>query len=507
VRVYDKKCFIAESNIRLSKQTRAQRECGNNLKYDHVWPYVLPFPLEAKKRRLTLSILQSRMGISILTQIGIGARTFQHDLIGRLHYSNKSIIKHLKQMVDAGILEEGMERVVEKGKASWMKWYAPTTLGKWVILFLTPPEEIRPELAKQTIEELFRLYSSSVVEVCEKYSFTIDSFQQVFDEEYLKALVSKAPKELKPKVVVYGSAALDIYGSLERLPTADETVYVEETGRYAGGMGANVASALARLKVPVAFVAKIGNDSISRVLLDNLVKSGVDISNVTIATLRSLRTLILQDNKDSRWLLVLGSPESAISITSPSEIDWNLIDQSQIVYVGEVFVEMASTIANYAKNKGKTVVYRPGVPYLRFGVEKLQDVPEHVSVFIMNNVGWKALQEASRKSLKSPAELLKCGPSVVIITKGEEGCSVYTSGDNYGIPVPASLRGKFNVVNTTGAGDTFSAGLIRGLLEDWELKEAISFGQAAAYIKCARTGTAPAFPTLDEVEAALHKNH
>lgn len=470
-----------------------------------MWPYVLPFPLEAKKRSLVFSILESRMGIDILTRIGIDARTFQHDLIGRLHYSNKSIIKYLKQMVDAGILDDGMERVVEKGNRTWMKWYTPTSLGKWVILFLTPPEEIRPELAKRIIEELFRLYSSSVVEVCGKYGFTIDSFQHVFDDEYLKALVNKA-KKVKPEVIVYGSAALDIYGSLEKLPNTNETIYVEETGRYAGGMGANVASALARLRVPVAFVGKIGSDSIGRVVLDNLVKDGVNVSNVTFAALRSLRTLILQGNKSGRWLLALGSSESAISVTSPSEIDWNLMNQSKIVYIGEVFVEMASTIANYAKNQGKTVVYRPGAPYLRLGIERLQDILKHVNLFILNSVGWKALQEASEKSLVTPAELLQYGPSIVIVTKGEEGCSVYTLDGSYSISVPASLRVKFKVIDTTGAGDSFSAGLIQGMLEGWKLKRAISYGQAAARITCSRIGAAPAFPTSIEVEDAIAKN-
>lgn len=476
------------------------------MKDNRVWPYVLPFPLEAKKRGLILSILESRMGVNILTRVGIDARTFQHDLIGRLRYSNKSIIKYLKQMVDAGILEEGMARIVEKRKTTWMKWYTPTSLGKWVILFLRPPEEIRPELAKQTIEELFRLYSSSIVEVCEKYGFTIDSFQQVFDEEYLKAVASKA-KKVKPEVVVYGSAALDIYGSLERLPNADETVYVEETGRYAGGMGANVASALARLKVPVAFVGKIGSDFIGRVLLDSLVKNSVDVSNVTIAVLRSLRTLILQDNKGSRWLMALGSPESAISVTSPSEIDWDLMDQSQIVYVGEVFTEIASTIADYAKNRGKTVIYRPGVPYLRLGLEKLQDVLKYTDVFILNHVGWKALQYSSKSPLENPADLVSYGPETVILTKGEEGCDVHTRNRSHVILVPASLRVKFKVVDPTGAGDSFSAGLIKGLLEGWDLKKAVSFGQAAACITCSRIGASPAFPMLSEVESAISENY
>lgn len=469
------------------------------MKDNRIWPYVLPFPLATKKRKLILSILESRMAINILTHIRIDARTFQHDLIGRLRYSNKSIIKYLKQMVEAGVLEEGMERIVEKGKPTWMKWYVPTSLGKWVILFLTPPKEIRPELAKQTIEELFRLYSSSVVEVCEKYGLTIESFQQAFDEEYLKMAMMSA-KKIKPKVVVYGSAALDIYGNLERLPNEEELVYVEETGRFAGGMGANVSVALARLKVPVAFVGKIGSDFLGKTLLEALVKNGVDVSNVSITPQRSVRTLILQDAKGRRWLFALGSPEHALSLSSPSEIDWNLIDQSQIVYVGEVFSEIASTIASYAKNKKKTVIYRPSIPYLHFGVEKLQDTLKHTNLFILNNIGWKTLQDSSKTQLATPIDLLGYGPETVILTKGEEGCVVYTAKDTYTMLVPASLRVRFKFVDPTGAGDSFSAGLIKGLLEGWDLRKAISFGQVAACIKCSRMGASPSFPTLEEVE-------
>jgi ribokinase len=444
--------------------------------------------------------------MSILTGIKVDAHTFQYDLIGRSGCSNKSAIKYLNQMVGAGILEQGMERVTEKGKAAWKKWYTPTGLGKWIILFLTPPGDISSKLAKQTIEELFKLYSSSVVEVCEKYGFTNDSFQQVFDEQYMKSAVMKA-KKIKPSVVVFGSAALDIYGDLEKLPSMDETVYVEETSRYAGGMGANVAVALARLKVPVAFIGRIGSDFVGRTLLISLTKNGVDISNVIITAQRSLRTLILRDKKEGRWLLALGSPNHALSVTSPSEIDWSQLDQSQIVYVGEVFTEVASTIASYAKNKGKEVIYRPGAPYLRLGIEKLQDILQHVDVFILNDAGWNSLQDSSEKPLKTSQELLAYGPETVILTKGKEGLIVHTKRDNYVMPVPSAMRARFKTVDPTGAGDSLSAGLIKGLLQGWKLKDAISFGQAAACIKCARVGTGPAFPTLEEVQTALRKKH
>jgi len=474
------------------------------MKTERVWPYVLPFPLDAEKRRLIWSILQSRVGISILRRLKTDSRTYQQDLIQGTPYSNKSIIEYLKRMVSADILEHGMERVTTKKRRIWMRWYTPTRLGKWLILFLKHPEEISPDLTKKTIEELFQVYSSSIVEVCEQYGLTINSFHRILNEQYLQEIIKKAPK-IKPDVVVYGSTALDIYGSIERLPKTEETMYVEEIGRYPGGMGANVAVALARLKVPTAFVGKIGSDHLSGMLLENLHKNNVDISNATVARLNSLQTLILTAGEGKRWLLTLGSPGTAISLTSPTEIDWNMARGSRIIYIGEVFIEVASVLASFAKTQGKTVVYRPGIPYLRLGVEKIHDVLEHTDIFILNNVGWTVLQETSKEKLETPADLLKRGPSTVIMTRGSEGCEVYTREERFIMPIPHDLRSRFKVVDPTGAGDSFSAGVIKGLLEGWNLKKAISYGQVAAIITCSRLGAAPAFPTVEEVDSAFLK--
>jgi len=151
-----------------------------------VWPYVLPFPLDSKQRRMIWSILQSRVGMSILTRLTLDGRTYQRELIRQTSYSNKSIIQYLKKMVSAGILEEGMEQVATQKKRIWVKWYKPTQLGKWFILFLKNPDEIPSDLARKTIEELFQLYSSSIVDVCEKYSLSIDFFHKILNERYFK---------------------------------------------------------------------------------------------------------------------------------------------------------------------------------------------------------------------------------------------------------------------------------------------------------------------------------
>jgi len=161
------------------------------LREEQVWPYVLPFPIDDKQRRLIWSILQSRVGMSILTKLRLDGRTYQRELIRQTSYSNKSIIQYLKKMASAGILEEGMEQVATEKKRIWIKWYKPTQLGKWFILFLKNPDEIPSELARKTIEELFELYSSSIVEVCEKYGISLDFFHHILDEHYSKKRIRK----------------------------------------------------------------------------------------------------------------------------------------------------------------------------------------------------------------------------------------------------------------------------------------------------------------------------
>jgi len=467
-----------------------------------IWPYVLPFPLDVGKRGLVWSVLQSRVGMSILKGMHVDERTYQHDLIRGTPYSNKSVINYLKRMVSAGILEQGMERSSIQGKTVWVKWYLPTQLGKWFILFLKHPGEVPPNLARKTIQELFQVYSSAIVEVCEKYGLSIDSFHQVLDEQHLREAVEKA-SETEPLVAVYGSIALDIYGSLERFPKREEHVYVREVGRYPGGMGANVAVALARLGVPTAFSGKVGSDSVGRKLLESLRENGVDVSKVVLGAPTSLETLILTDKEGERRLLTLGSQSAAISIASPEEVYWDLMERAEIVYIGEVFVEMASLLASFARNHGKKVVYRPGIPYLRFGVERLRGVLEHADIFILNSIGWRILRESSGERLKTATDLLGYGPSIVVMTKGSRGCEVHTRGERFEMPVPSRLRTMFKVVDPTGAGDSLTAGLIKGLLEGLNLKAAISYGQAAAMITCSRFGVAPAFPTSPEVEDAL----
>jgi len=156
-----------------------------------VWHYILPFPFENEKRRLIWSVLQSKVGKTLLMNMKLDGRTYQRDFINGTPYSNKSIIEYLKRMVSADILEQGMEQVSTGKRKVRIKWYVPTKLGRWFILFLKPTKEIPPELIRKTIEEIFHVYASSIVELCENFGINIDVFRKILNTEYTNKTTEK----------------------------------------------------------------------------------------------------------------------------------------------------------------------------------------------------------------------------------------------------------------------------------------------------------------------------
>jgi hypothetical protein len=164
---------------------------------DQIWHYVLPFPLETEKRRLIWSILQSKVGKSLLMNINVEGRTYQKDLIKETSYSNKSIIEYLKRMVSAGMLKQGMEAVITGKRKVRVKWYFPTNLGRWFILFLKPADDIPPNLVRKIIEEIFHVYASSIVEICKDFGIDIDLFSNILNREYNNKKAKKQEKRRK----------------------------------------------------------------------------------------------------------------------------------------------------------------------------------------------------------------------------------------------------------------------------------------------------------------------
>jgi len=279
------------------------------------------------------------------------------------------------------------------------------------------------------------------------------------------------------EVVVFGSIAVDHLILVDRFPDWDEVKIVKTFSIEPGGSAANVAYTLAKLGVKVSLISKVGGDYWARLSLNSLRKAGVNVSRVIVdEKLKTVHAYIVVV-RGKKVVFVPLADDLALSPSSPSEIDFSLIDKCRLVYLGEVFLEVARVIAEYSRERGKTVVYRVTTPYAKKGFENLKNVLSRVDILLLNSKSWELL-EASGARID---ELLDMGIDYVVVTMGEKGVEVN------GIllkPPPLEVR----VLDTTGCGDAFAAGLIKKLLEGARVEEAVRFGMILAYYIASELG-------------------
>lgn len=461
-----------------------------------LWPWIVPLPAKTDEQyRVLTSIFSSEVAVKIIKCIKLYDRTYQREIIESTGFSKKAVLNVLSKLVKLNILNEGTERVERNGRKYWVKWYTPTFLGKWLILLLTPVENIDRRSLEEVLSNLFSLYATSLAKLCLKLDIDFNRYYTSLNKAYF----SELPKALMNtrkccSVVVFGSSALDYIISLDEFPEPDEIRIGRELSISPGGSSANVAVALSRLKVPTAFIGKIGSDDIGRVVIKSLVDEGVDVSSVIIEDKRTpYAVVVIRGGFDKRIIVPL-SDTMCLSIDNPSEINWSIVDEVKLIYIGEVFIEVASALSSYAKSKGKTIVYRPSTPFLKMGFEKLKPIIENTDIFITNKYGWVLICKSSSKQL-SYNDFIDVGVKALIVTKGDEGVDVATQ---CGVKAFPSI--KANIVDTSYAGDVFSAGFIKVLLNGGGIDEAVRYAIKTSTLAISRTGGRSKIPVLEELE-------
>ncbi|MDD4281715.1 MAG: hypothetical protein PHW58_05775 [Candidatus Methanofastidiosa archaeon] len=136
---------------------------------EEVFPYVLFLPTN-RARLVTLlhSVFGTAAKIDILKRIPAcgDTRIYQKDLIETLPYSNKTVIKNLKELCALGVLAENMEK--QQGKKDvWVKYYEPAEKMTWLVLLFKEPQDI--ENMPHLILELASLYYRGLTAMAETF--------------------------------------------------------------------------------------------------------------------------------------------------------------------------------------------------------------------------------------------------------------------------------------------------------------------------------------------------
>ena len=286
--------------------------------------------------------------------------------------------------------------------------------------------------------------------------------------------------DCNPDVLVTGDDVTPAFGQQEKL--------VDGIGLGIGGAAAITAVAAARLGLRCALVAAIGDDPAGDFMLGQLAAAGVDTAAVVVRPGQPTgMTVALSRGNDRAILTATG----AMSTLTAPDIPGDLIRRARHLHVSSYFLLERSlgpglpAVLRAARRGGTTTSLDTNWdPALRWGGDALGACLAETDVLLPNEAEARHLSGAAAIG-PAAAALTGRGPRVVV-KLGARG-ALCADGDRwYRIELPARLD--HPVVDTTGAGDCFNAGLIAGLRRGLDLPEAASLGCAAGTASTAAVG-------------------
>jgi len=299
------------------------------------------------------------------------------------------------------------------------------------------------------------------------------------------------------KILVIGSINMDLVMNIERVPLTGETVLGYEYSYIPGGKGANQAVAAARLNGKVTFCGRVGDDANGEILLRNLMDNGVDTSFIIKdnTSQTGLAAIPVESNGDNRIIVFPG----ANSRITKEDVD-NALEKSYdaVMLQLEIPLDIVYYAFEKASAKGIPVILDAG-PAVRIDLSRLKGIhvisPNESEAAALTGMQADNAEGAVRAA-KALAELTEA--SYVVIKRGDKGALLYKDGEYEIFPAY-----KVKAVDSTAAGDSFTAAMTLKMMQSGDIREAIKYANAVGALCVSRKGAQPSLPTAEEVAEFL----
>lgn len=295
--------------------------------------------------------------------------------------------------------------------------------------------------------------------------------------------------ELNVDLLFYGENVVPTFGQVEKL--------VEDAVLAAGSSSAIFAHQAARLGLQVAFVGKVGEDPFGNFMLDSLRKARIDTSAVVVdPTVKTGVTLHLVRGEDRAMLTHPGS----IAALYLEEVDEKILGRARHLHVGSYFLQKGIQeglpgIFGRARKAGVGTSLDSGWDPEERWNSGLLDALTQTDVFMPNEQ--ELLTISGKSSLEEALE--SCvGPRTVVVKRGSSGATAHEDGLAVTCAPPM-----VDTVDATGAGDSFDAGFLFGLLQEFDLEQALEIGCLCGALSTERSGGIEAQPDLERLKPLL----
>ena len=310
------------------------------------------------------------------------------------------------------------------------------------------------------------------------------------------------------QVVCVGDLLIDFVPTETGTGLADAPAFVKAPG----GAAANVAVGLARLGVPSAFLGMVGDDPFGHFLADTLRGEGVDTTPLRFTAEARTALAFVSLRADGEREFMFYRHPSADMLMRPDDVVMDVVDSCRVFHYGSITLinepARSATLAaaQRAKAGGKLISYDPN---LRMSLWPSAEAARAGMRLGMTGADVVKVSEEELEFLtgqSDPAALWLDGMTLLVVTRGPNGATLYIPQEQVTMPGFA-----VNSVDTTGAGDSFVAALLGGLLQygddfDHHLPEIARFANAVGAITTTQKGAIPALPTRAQAEAFLAAN-
>ncbi|XP_057515933.1 ribokinase isoform X1 [Amaranthus tricolor] len=325
------------------------------------------------------------------------------------------------------------------------------------------------------------------------------STQKTIQLPSLSVNSSKNPNSpITQPLVVVGSANADIYVEIDRLPKEGETISAKSGQTLAGGKGANQAVCGGKLSYPTYFVGQVGEDAHGKLITEALQGGGVyldHLRNVSGAPTGHAVVMLQSDGQNS--IIIVGGANMCCWPHQIDDRDLEIVRNAGIVLLQREIPDSVNIqVAKAARNAGVPVILDAGGMDAPFPQELLHSIeilsPNESELSRLTGMPTETFEQISQA-------VTKCyglGVKQVLVKLGAKGSALFVQGEE---PLKQPIISAPKVLDTTGAGDTFTAAFAVASVEGMSKQECLRFAAAAASLCVQVKGAIPSMPDRESV--------
>ena len=275
-------------------------------------------------------------------------------------------------------------------------------------------------------------------------------------------------KNPKLDVLGLGTCNTDFLMNVSRFSDADDEVDIEKLRISLGGSAANFTVGVSRLGLKAGIMARIGNDQYGKYILSEFKREDIDTDRLIPIDEKTGMAFIAVEPDGERSIYTFMGANSKFKLENE---DISHIKQSAILHITGMYIEAAEEASKHAN----ILSFNPGALLSSYGLDNLERILKRTDILFLNQKEVKILTGMGCHA--GALELVEIGVPLVVVTMGAKGAIVYNKSGQ--IHYPAN---KMDVLDTTGAGDSFAAGFITAYYQKRSLNECLKSGnESAAY--------------------------